>query len=192
MEKDLGLCEYRDAQCHFHCLSCPYKAQVPARAGWRSACVPSQRVRGPAHTRSPVLVVPFPPGAVLDSLESSAESSGPTCSFLDGEIKLRAGSTSLRAVVSKDQAGLGLSSVPRGPPRHWGLASPQNPSWKDPGLNICPRREGFLVPPHTPHAVWSVVPRLGCWACPTPEACIPLWQEKMRTNKREILSSEEH
>lgn len=51
-------------------------------------------------------MVPFPPGAVLDSLESSAESSGPTCSFLDGEIKLRAGSTSLRAVVSKDQASV--------------------------------------------------------------------------------------
>lgn len=138
-------------------------------------------------------MVPFPPGAVLDSLESCAESSGPTCSFLDEQIKPRAGSTSLRASVSKDQApGLGPSSVPWGPPRHWGLPSPQNPSWKDPGLNSCPRREGSLVPPRIPLAVLSVVHRLGCWACPTPEAFIPLWQEKMRTNKREILSSEEH
>lgn len=53
LEMDPWLCEYREAQCSLYCLSCPYKARVPAWAGWRLACVSSQTAKRPA-----------PPGAL--------------------------------------------------------------------------------------------------------------------------------
>lgn len=49
----------------------------------------NQTAKGPDPPRSPVLVVPFPPGAILDNLVFSSERSDPTCSFKDKEIRPR-------------------------------------------------------------------------------------------------------